>query len=57
MTGKSKATRQGQLRDEFRDEAVKRIRDQVGDGKVICGLSGGVDPAVAARLVREALAE
>ena len=27
----------------FRDEAVARIRAQVGEGRVICGLSGGVD--------------
>ncbi|HZZ36692.1 MAG TPA: glutamine-hydrolyzing GMP synthase, partial [Caulobacteraceae bacterium] len=34
----------------FRDEAIARIRDQVGAGKVICGLSGGVDSSVAAVL-------
>ena len=39
----------------IRTEAVARIRDQVGDGRVICGLSGGVDSAVAARLVHEAV--
>jgi GMP synthase (glutamine-hydrolysing) len=33
------------------DEQVQRIREQVGDGLVICGLSGGVDSAVAAALV------
>ena len=27
----------------FKDEAIARIRAQVGDGTVICGLSGGVD--------------
>jgi GMP synthase (glutamine-hydrolysing) len=32
----------------YRDEAVQKIRDQVGDGKVICALSGGVDSSVAA---------
>ncbi|RDD62484.1 glutamine-hydrolyzing GMP synthase [Ferruginivarius sediminum] len=41
----------------FRAEAVARIRQQVGDGKVICGLSGGVDSAVAAVLVHEAVGE
>ncbi len=33
----------------FKDEAIARIRAQVGDGKVICGLSGGVDSSVAGR--------
>ena len=32
------------------EEQVARIREQVGDGKVICGLSGGVDSSVAALL-------
>ena len=41
----------------FRDEAVARIRDQVGSGKVICGLSGGVDSAVAAVLIHEAIGD
>ena len=35
-------------------EQVEAIRAQVGDGKVICGLSGGVDSAVAAAVVHEA---
>jgi GMP synthase (glutamine-hydrolysing) len=38
-------------------EAVARIRDQVGDRRVICGLSGGVDSAVAAALVHKAVGE
>ncbi|MFZ9669379.1 MAG: glutamine-hydrolyzing GMP synthase [Solirubrobacterales bacterium] len=38
-------------------EQVDSIRDQVGDSKVICGLSGGVDSSVAARLVFEAVGE
>jgi GMP synthase (glutamine-hydrolysing) len=36
-------------------EQVERIRAQIGDGRVICGLSGGVDSAVAAALVQRAV--
>ena len=39
----------------FRDEQVAKIRAQVGEGKVICGLSGGVDSSVAAVLIHEAI--
>ncbi|WP_267381931.1 MULTISPECIES: glutamine-hydrolyzing GMP synthase [unclassified Sphingomonas] len=42
---------------EFRDAKIAEIRAQVGDGKVICGLSGGVDSAVAAVLIHEAIGE
>lgn len=39
----------------FIDSTVERIRRQVGDGKVVCGLSGGVDSSVAAVLVDKAI--
>ncbi|MBW3554403.1 MAG: glutamine-hydrolyzing GMP synthase, partial [Gemmatimonadetes bacterium] len=41
----------------FIDEAVERIRAQVGDEHVICGLSGGVDSSVAAALVHKAIGD
>jgi len=41
----------------FRAEAVRRIREQVGQGRVICGLSGGVDSSVAALLIHEAIGD
>jgi len=41
----------------YKDEAIARIRAQVGDAKVICGLSGGVDSSVAAVLIHEAIGE
>ena len=41
----------------FREEAIAQIREQVGDARVICGLSGGVDSSVAAVLIHEAIGE
>ncbi len=41
----------------FRTEMVAKIKAQVGDKRVICGLSGGVDSSVAAVLIHEAIGE
>ena len=41
----------------FKDEAIAKIREQVGAGRVICGLSGGVDSSVAAVLIHEAIGD
>jgi GMP synthase (glutamine-hydrolysing) len=41
----------------FKDEAIEKIRRQVGKAHVICGLSGGVDSAVAAVLIHEAIGD
>lgn len=39
------------------EDQIKKIREQVGDAEVICGLSGGVDSAVAAALVHKAIGD
>ena len=41
----------------YRQEAIRKIREQVGDKRVICGLSGGVDSSVAAVLIHEAIGD
>lgn len=41
----------------FRETKIKEIREQVGGGKVICGLSGGVDSSVVAVLLHEAIGD
>lgn len=43
--------------NDIAEEAILKIREQVGDGRVICGLSGGVDSAVVAALVYKAIGD
>jgi len=42
---------------KFREEEIAKVRAQVGDGNVICGLSGGVDSSVVAVLLHEAIGD
>ena len=39
------------------ESLIEQVREQIGDGKAICGLSGGVDSAVAAALVQRAIGD
>jgi GMP synthase (glutamine-hydrolysing) len=41
----------------YREEAIRKIKEQVGDKKVICALSGGVDSSVAAALLHDAIGD
>ena len=41
----------------YKDQAIAAIREQIGDKRVICGLSGGVDSSVAALLIHEAVGD
>src|SRR5664280_1858028 len=51
------AATQGAPVAAFEEEAIARVREQVGDKRVLCGLSGGVDSAVAAAIVQRAIGD
>jgi GMP synthase (glutamine-hydrolysing) len=42
---------------DYAVNAVEKVREQVGDGRIICGLSGGVDSSVAAALIHKAVGD
>ena len=45
------------MKKDFIEDKIKEIQEQVGDGKLVCGLSGGVDSSVAAVLVHQAVGD
>lgn len=51
------AAKTGWTMKNFRTQAISTIQEQVGKDKVLCGLSGGVDSAVVAKLIHEAIGE